>query len=236
VIDLKHELERELGLLDPPDLWDRIRSDASDREPLGTTSDGRRRRPSPWLVGAAVAAAVLIVLALGRSTPQQEVETRPAEAPAVPDIVLPQHLEFGPPPDGQGFGRPPDGGLNLPAGEGLGGATMDLAVTGLDGDLSGEARIEGFSYLSNPGHTVVIEFECYETDATDLILGAIVTESTGANPVVGDRIAVLIRDGSRATVWWDTGLASCHALLDAVPHPRPDDRFVEIVDAEPGAG
>ena len=144
-------------------------------------------------------------------------------------------MEFGQPPEGQGVGRPPGGGLNYPAGEGLGGATMDLSVTGLDGNLTGEARIENFSYISNGGETVVLDFECFETDATDLILGAIVTESTGSNPRVGVRLALLIRNGRSATVWWDGGLGSCQALLDAVPHPRPDDRFVEII-AEPDAG
>ena len=30
MIDLKHEIERELSLIDPPDLWDRIQADASN--------------------------------------------------------------------------------------------------------------------------------------------------------------------------------------------------------------
>jgi hypothetical protein len=64
VIDLKHEIERELGLIDPPDLWERIRADADDDDflagPLPIDTGPRRRRHG--LLAAVAAATVLLAL------------------------------------------------------------------------------------------------------------------------------------------------------------------------------
>ena len=231
-MDLKHKIKRELAQIEAPDLWERILAQASPRTEVPATAD-RSRRPQVWgLVAAAAVAAILLVAAMLRPTGREEVDTTPADQTTVPqEFRLPAHMEFGEPPEGQGIGTPPGGGLNEPAGEGLGGATMDLEIAGSNGELSGQGRIDGFSYFSTDGgNSVVLEFECFETDATDLILGAVVTESTGGNPGVGDRIAVLIREGRMATVWWSNRVPSCAALLDAVPYPRPDDRFVQIIE------
>lgn len=64
MIDLKHEIKRELDLTNPPDLWERIQADADNHDidagPLPIDARHWRRRPG-WL---AAVAAVTILLAL----------------------------------------------------------------------------------------------------------------------------------------------------------------------------
>jgi len=82
VIDLKHEMERELSLIDPPDLWDRIEADAANDRvaPALYLSTARRRRStSRWLVAAAVVAAIALVGALTWPDDDQGVDTVPAD-------------------------------------------------------------------------------------------------------------------------------------------------------------
>ena len=82
----------------------------------------------------------------------------------------------------------------------------------------------------------MVEFECADTDTDDVVLGGTVTtssgEAQGAFPAVGVLMAVIIREGEpdSATVWWTTDVSSCRELLESVPEPRPDDRFVDVVD------
>ena len=89
MIDLKHEIERELSLIDPPDLWDRIQADASndgDAAVLDLTTARHRRRPSLWLAVAAVTVLLALVGALALLDDHQTVDTTPAtEVPVVPE-------------------------------------------------------------------------------------------------------------------------------------------------------
>jgi hypothetical protein len=239
VIDLKHEVKRELGLIDPPDLWDRIQADSSTGDVLDFATAPQRRRPSLWLAVAAAAVLIMLVVAVTRSDDGHMVDTSPADGPPVPETLLIQrHLEFDEAPVDQGIGVPPGGGLTVPAGGGLAGSTLDISVEGDDGVLTGNSEIHGFAdFPGNPGIDLTIEFGCFETDTTDVILGGTVRTSSGHSPRVGEWIALLIREGSSATVWWDPTLSSCRELLDSVPHPRPDDRFVDVIepsDSEPG--
>lgn len=84
MIDLKRELERELSMIEPPDLWERIQADASDGDAasLRDVTDHRPRRASLWLAAAAaVAAAVLVGSALTWLTADdQAVDTVPADS------------------------------------------------------------------------------------------------------------------------------------------------------------
>ena len=233
MIDLKHEIERELSLMNPPDLWDRIQAEASNDDALHPTVVRHQRRPSAWLAIAAVTVLIALVAAVALADDDHPVDTGPAEERAVPEqLILPRYFEFAQAPTSGGIGVPPGGGLSHPAGGGLGGSTLDLTVSGSDGEVAGQARIEGFvDFPGNPPSRLTIELECFETDATDLILGGTVAASSGGSPQVGEWMALLIRRGSSATVWWDSGLSSCRELLDAVPYPRPDDRFVDVVDS-----
>jgi hypothetical protein len=233
VINLKREIERELSLIDPPDLWDRIRAGAATDDTLDLTIPRPRRRPSPWLAVAAAAVLIALVVAVTRSDSGQTVDTSPVDVPSLPDpLILPQYFEFAEAPTSGGAGVPPGGGLTLPAGGGLGGSTLDLTVTGEDGAVIGRARIDGFVDVpGNPPQDLTVELECFETDATDVIFGGEVITSSGGSPLVGEWIALLIRKGSSATVWWDSASSSCRELLGAVPHPRPDDRFVDVIES-----
>lgn len=233
MIDLKHEMERELGLIASPDLWDRIEAGAATDDALDLTATSDSRRRSGWMAVAAAAIGVALVAAVALSEDGDSVDTSPADAPAVSDrLILPQHFEFAEAPASGGIGVPPGGGLTQPAGGGLGGSTLDLTVVGDDGQVTGEARIDGFVDVpGNPPSVLIVELECFETDTTDVIFGGRVTTSTRGAPNLGQWFALLIRSGTSATVWWDSGLTSCAELLEAVPYPRPDDRFVGVVEA-----
>lgn len=90
MIDLKHEMERELSLIDPPDLWDRIEADAANDRvaPALYLSTARRRRStSRWLVAAAVVAAIALVGALTWPDDDQSVDTVPADPGATTTTV-----------------------------------------------------------------------------------------------------------------------------------------------------
>lgn len=80
MIDLKHEIERELNMIDPPDLWDRIQADSSsngDAAVVDLTTARHRRRPSLWLAVAAVGALLVLVGALAVRDDDQTVDTTP---------------------------------------------------------------------------------------------------------------------------------------------------------------
>jgi len=83
VIDLKHEIKRELNQIEPPDLWERIQADAAndgDASVLDLTSSRRRRR-SLWLAVAAVLALFALVGALALLDEDQTVDTTPVTEP-----------------------------------------------------------------------------------------------------------------------------------------------------------
>ena len=118
---------------------------------------------------------------------------------------------------------------------------MDIIAEGTDGEVTGEARftLRHIYSINTDGYEVVVELECADTDTDDVLLGGTVRTSagegqSGAMPHVGAHMAVIIREGEpdRATVWWTTRASSCGGLLVSVPEPRPDDRFVDVVDGD----
>lgn len=200
----------------------------------------RSRPPSMRLLAvAACLIAVIAVVAVKASdrrsietTDQSESPTRTGDGPA----TLAQGLvEFVDAPEPPGIGIPPGGGLSLPAGGGLGGSTLNISVHERNGQVTGQARFEGFvDFPGNPRHTMTVQFECAGTDADDVILAGRVTSSSSGQPDVGMWIALLIREGNpdSATVWWDTEVSSCPEILESVPYPRPNDRFVDVVEGD----
>jgi hypothetical protein len=148
-------------------------------------------------------------------------------------------VEFVEPPAAGGCCVPPGGGLPYPAGQGLGGQTMDITAEEAGGNVTGKASFTLRDILSidREGFAVVVDLECADTAAGDVLLGGTVTTAagegrSGAFPPVGALMAVIIREGDpdRATVVWAAGLSSCRELLESVPEPRPDDRFVAVAD------
>ena len=89
MIDLKQEIDRELSLIDPPDLWDRIQADATNNGPvagLDLSPAPRRQRPSLWLAVAAVTVLLALVGASALLDDDQAVDTTPAtEVPVAPE-------------------------------------------------------------------------------------------------------------------------------------------------------
>ena len=194
----------------------------------------RSHTPAIRLVAvAACLIAVIAVVAIETSDRQSihatgPSETRPIDGPAT---LARGVVEFVEAPASAGIGVPPDRGLSHPAGGGLGGSTLDISVQQRNGQVAGQARVNGFVAVpGNPSHDMTVAFECAASDTDDVILGGNVTASSGSKPAVGVWIALLIREGDpdSATVWWDTDVSSCRELLESVPYPRPDDRFVDV--------
>ena len=85
MIDLKHELQRELRMIEPPDLWERIQAAALDDDVSSVrdlTNVRRPRRTSLWLAAAAAVAVVVLVgsALAGLVDDDQGVDTVPADS------------------------------------------------------------------------------------------------------------------------------------------------------------
>jgi hypothetical protein len=198
----------------------------------------RSRTRTIGVVAIAACLLAIVVLSVVIVADRKRVDTvDPSDTPTQtidgPTTLARGVVGFVEPPASQGCCAAPDGGLNFPAGSGLGGQTLDVIAEERDGEVIGEARFDLF--VADPGksaHGTAVEFECADTDTGDVILGGKVTTSSGGIVDVGDWIALLIREGEpdRATVWWNVHVSSCSELLESVPYPRDDDRFVDVVD------
>lgn len=96
MIDLKRELERELSILDPPDLWNRIEaavSNATDAPIDDANSAWHRRHGLLWLAAAVIVALLTVVAAASGRDDTRTVETTPAtEAPPVTERPINDQL------------------------------------------------------------------------------------------------------------------------------------------------
>jgi hypothetical protein len=207
----------------------------------------RRSRP-PTIRLIAIAACLLGVVgsAVVIRADRQSVDTTDPSDPPTATIdgrttLARGIVEFVEAPEPGGCCVPPGGGLPVPAGQGLGGQTMDISAEEADGTVTGQARFTLYDIFSvdHEGFAVEVEFECADTGTGDVILGGTVTTASGeghsgAFPPVGALMAVIIREGEpdRATVWWATRASSCRDFLESVPEPRPDDRFVVVADGD----
>jgi len=100
----------------------------------------------------------------------------------------------------------------------LRGETMDITAVEQDGQVTGEAR---FSFKT------VLDLQCADTDTDGLvILGGEVTAEVGDSAKVGDRVAVIIREGDPDGVllWYELPLpegevaaGSCQEFVDSLP-------------------
>lgn len=102
--------------------------------------------------------------------------------------------------------------------------TMDISAVEEDGEVTGEAR------FSPAGLTLALQ--CADTDTDGLvILGGEATADAG-DSAVGDRVAVIIREGDPdgAVLWYELPLpegevaaGSCREFLDSIPHDQFTD-------------
>lgn len=208
---------------------------------LPTNPDRRRRRSTPrLLVAAAVAAAVaLAVTTLVVQRDSESVDTVEQPDPGAGSTEDPITLARGvvrfaeaPTPNGC-CGVP--GGLPFPAGQGLGGQTLDIDVEQAGGVVTGRAdlTLDDIMDGGTQRSPTTIDFECAATERGDLILGGQVTARNGAfAPFEGDLVVLIIREGEpdKATLWWDVQPTTCEELLQSVPPSRPDDAFVDVGD------
>jgi hypothetical protein len=116
----------------------------------------------------------------------------------------------------------------------LGGQTMDITAVEEDGQVTGEAR---FSF------GLTLDLQCADTDTEDLvILGGEATAEAGDSATVGDRVAVIIREGDPdgAIVWYELPLpegevaaGSCREFLDSIPDdPSTGEPFADIAEGD----
>lgn len=122
------------------------------------------------------------------------------------------------------------GDVRFAEGSGLGGQTMDIAAVEQDGQVTGEARFS-FGLVLNP--------QCADTDTDGLvILGGEVTAEDGDSAAVGDRVAVIIREGDpdSALVWYELPLpegkvaaGSCQEFVDSIPHQFTGENRLAVI-------
>jgi hypothetical protein len=126
------------------------------------------------------------------------------------------------------------GDVRFAASSGLGGQTIDITAVEQDGQVTGEAR---FSF------GLVLDLQCADTEAEGLvILGGEATAEDGNSAEVGDRVAVIIREGDpdSALVWYELPLpegevaaGSCQEFVDSIPDdPSTVDSFSEIAEGD----
>jgi len=114
--------------------------------------------------------------------------------------------------------------------QGLGAETMDITAEEQDGEVTGVARF----------NQIVVEFECADTDTDGLVIlgGEVTTPSGDGTPAVGERMAVIIREGDpdRVDVWLeqDDDYGSCQGLLEAIPEDLRDGDSSTFVDVTGG--
>ena len=241
--DLKHEIERELSLIDPPDLWDRIRADASNNGDVAVvdlTTARHRRRPSLWLAVAAVMVLVALVGALALLADGQTVDTTPVtEVPVVPELSSTTTTVAA--DNGQiTLAHGEDIELVGGRGSGLDNQTLNTDVKAEDGEVTGEFRVSDN----------VIRVDCVDTLYTEgvaslyedrvIILGGEVTEGPDF-AVEGEDVllALIIREGDPDSVSLysnDSGAESCSELVSSIPDDLLDDLPAELgfVDVEDG--
>lgn len=126
------------------------------------------------------------------------------------------------------------GEVSFAGSTGLGGQTMDITAVEQEGQVTGEAR---FSF------GLILDLQCADTGTDGLvILGGEVTTEQGDSASVGDRVAVIIREGNpdSALVWYELPLpegevaaGSCREFLDSIPDdPSTGDPFSDIAEGD----
>jgi hypothetical protein len=112
--------------------------------------------------------------------------------------------------------------------------TMDITAVEEDGEVTGEAR------FSPAGLTLALQ--CADTDTDGLvILGGEATADAG-DSAVGDRVAVIIREGDpdAAVLWYELPLpegevaaGSCREFLDPIPHDQfTGDNLADVAEGD----
>ncbi|MFL6204227.1 MAG: hypothetical protein ACJ739_02670 [Acidimicrobiales bacterium] len=133
MIDLMHEIKRELDEIEPSDLWERIRAEAADDGAAATldpTAAHARRRPTMWVAVAAVIALLALVGALAVLDDDQTVGTTPATQPTRTPATLPSiPLDEGPPLRAGTYRVSSEGLHDVPGADSLVWSIVDYTIT-----------------------------------------------------------------------------------------------------------
>lgn len=217
------------------------------------------RRSRPPIVGLlAIAACLLAVVALAAvvTADRQSVDTTdlsdsPTETTDCPSTTQPRAITQGAQMKNR-FAAPvasaataimllgacsdSDGPTTLARGDvefvgssGLGEQRVDITAEEENGKVTGEVRFTP--------NGAVITFECADTDTDGLIVlgGEVTTTSADGDETVGERMAVIIREGDpdSMTIWYDDPgtSGSCSELLESIPEDQ-DSNFVDVEDGD----
>ena len=137
---------------------------------------------------------------------------------------------------GEGTTTLAKGDVRFAESSGLRGQTMDIDAAEQDGQVTGEAR---FSF------GLVLDLQCADTDTDGLVLlGGEATAEDGTSAEVGDRVAVIIREGDPdgALLWYELPLpegevaaGSCQEFVDSLPDDpstAAGEPFADIADGD----
>ena len=235
MIDLKREIERELSLIDPPDLWDRIQADASndgDAAVVDLTTARRRRRPSLWLAVAAVTVAASRSSARwrGSMTTRPSTPRRPPRSRWCPSRRLrPQRWQptMARSPSrrrGRRAGRGPRVWIRRP----------DAEHRRQGRERRGDRRVPGQRQRGQGrlrGHPYTEGFASPYEDRVIILAGEVTAGPDFA--VAGEDVllALIIRaDDSVSLYSNDIGAESCTELLESIPDDliEDDNNFVDV--------
>jgi hypothetical protein len=112
--------------------------------------------------------------------------------------------------------------------------TMDITAVQEDGEVTGEAR------FSPAGLTLALQ--CADTDTDGLVILGGEATADGGDAAVGDRVAVIIREGDPdgAVLWYELPLpegevaaGSCREFLDPIPHDQfTRDNLADVAEGD----
>lgn len=206
-MDLRHEISRELEMVDAPDLWEQIQALAQDEGfaagRVGLDSRGRAHRSLGLVAAAALTIVVGLVGAVVLQDDDQTVDTTPATQGDDPTVTEPV-----------AGSAPPTTQTDL----------ADIVVGDRFRVADVVVEIRCTAAKSTPDSTM-----------RDLVLGGVVTENPagrfsldGVNVGVGRLLALIIRDGPddlgrRVTLypakeWYNAApISGCDELVESVP-------------------
>jgi hypothetical protein len=119
---------------------------------------------------------------------------------------------------------------------GLSDQMLDITAEEEGGEVTGEARF-------SPAE-LILDLECADTDTEGLVvIGGEATADAGDGSAKGDRVAVIIREGSPdgVIIWFEQPLpegevaaGSCDEFLDAIPPDEisEDALFADVADGD----
>lgn len=199
MIDLKHEIKRELDLIDPPDLWERIQDDAENHDLASLVPIHRRHqhRRSRWV--PAVAAVTILLALVGATVLLDDDQTIDTTRTPDPTTVIgpPTTLSLVDLEDGRQFR--------------VGNITVEIQCTATKSTPDSTMRdlVLGGVVIENPDAAATLDGVSV---AVGDLLALIIREDPG-RPELGRRVTLYDN-----TQWYGgAAISTCDELVESVP-------------------